>query len=342
MSKILITGGSGFIGSHFHSALSQTGDNTGNHGQIVNLDLLAPAFPHTSAYVPGDVRDGHSVLDALTQHPCDAIIALAAEHRDFGIAHDDYFRTNEHGTRMICEAAAKTGVKKIVFLSSVAVYGGTSAPTSEATPPAPATPYGASKLAGEAVLAAWVKQDASRSVAVLRPTVVYGVNNRANMLRLLIQIDRNRYANIGRANNIKSIAYAENVVQAALFLLEAMRPGMEIYNYADQQQMTVAEISTTIAAALGKRQPLSVPYALAYTMGLPFDLAIKLTGRDLPVSTMRIKKLCTATHHKADKLAAAGFKPRFTNTEGLQRMVAWYAREKHAGSTPTVVTSSSG
>jgi GlcNAc-P-P-Und epimerase len=334
VSKILITGGSGFIGGHFHSAL--------DHKRIINLDLAAPQFLHTSTYVAGDVRDGQSVLAALTQNPCSAIIALAAEHRDFGIAHDDYFRTNEHGTRMICEAASKTGVKKIVFLSSVAIYGAATAPTTETTPPAPLTPYGASKLAGEAVLSAWVKEDPSRTVVVLRPTVVYGVNNRANMLRLLIQIDRGRYANIGRADNVKSIAYAENVVDAALFLLEAARPGMQIYNYADQAQMTVAEISTTIAAALGKRQPVSVPYGLAYAMGLPFDLAIKLTGRDLPVSTMRIKKLCTATHHKSDKLAAAGFKPRFTNTVGLQRMSAWYTREKQAGRTPTVITSSSG
>jgi GlcNAc-P-P-Und epimerase len=334
MDKVLVTGGSGFIGYHFHRFIEE--------GTIVNLDLVPPTFFCKSKYVRGDVREPNSVNGILAEHQCDAIICLAAEHRDFGVGKDAYFKTNEYGTKVICGAAAKHGIKKIVFFSSVAVYGSTVTITTEETLPAPASPYGGSKLAGEAVLRCWADEDSTRSVVILRPAVIFGVHNLANMLRLIIQIDKNRYANIGAADNIKSMAYVDNVVQAARFLMEKMRPGVAVFNYADEPQLCVRETVGIIAEALGKMRPFSVPYPLAYLMGLPFDLAIKLTGRDLPISTMRIKKICTATHHNAAKVLQAGFQPQWSTVEGLRKMVAWYVEEKRAGNPPVVGGSSGG
>lgn len=334
MNRVLITGASGFIGSHFHEQMDTTA--------LVNLDLEAPTFPYRSTYVAGDIREPASVDAALAKHPCEAIICLAAEHKDFGIEREAYFRTNEHGTSVTCDVAAKHGIKKILFFSSVAVYGDAAGPTTEATPPNPANHYGASKLAGEAVLRRWAEEDPSRSAVIMRPTVVYGVRNRANMLRLIVQIDKGRFANIGAANNVKSTAYVENVVSAALFLLARMRPGVDVFNYVDQPQLSVRHITETVSSALGKQRPFIVPYPLAIALGLPFDLAIRLTGRDLSFSTARIKKLCAATHHTADKLLNLGFEPRHSNLDGLRKMVKWYVSEKAAGRPPVVATSSSG
>jgi GlcNAc-P-P-Und epimerase len=333
MDKVLITGGSGFIGYHFHRLME---------GTIVNLDLLPPTFSFKSKYVEGDVREPGSVNAVLAENPCDAIICLAAEHRDFGVEREAYFKTNEYGTKVICDAAAKYGIKKIVFFSSVAVYGNAATVTTEQTAPAPTSPYGASKLAGEDILRRWAGVDTTRSVVILRPAVIFGVRNLANMLRLIIQIDKNRYANIGAAKIIKSIAYVDNVVQAARFLMEKMQRGVEVFNYADEPQLCVSDIAGAITQALGKMRPIAVPYSFVYLMGLPFDLAIKLTGRDLPISTMRIKKLCTATHHSAAKVFQAGFKPQWSTTEGLKKMVAWYVEEKRAGNPPVVAGSSGG
>lgn len=162
------------------------------------------------------------------------------------------------------------------------------------------------------------------------------------MLRLIIQIDKNQYVNIGTAGNIKSIAYVDNVVQAAGFLMEKMRPGTEVFNYADEPHLCVSETAGVIAEALGKRRPISVPYPFAYLMGLPFDLAIKLTGRDLPISTMRIKKICMTTHHSAAKVLQAGFQPQWSTVEGLKKMVAWYMEEKRTGNPPVVAGSFGG
>lgn len=317
---ILLTGGSGFIGSHFHNALPNK--------EVVNLDLVAPTFSHQSKFVKGDIRNEKDVRGAVRDNKVTSIISLAAKHHDFGIGHDEYFDTNEDGTRIICKVASENNIDEIVFYSSVAVYGIRDEISTEALEPKPDAPYGESKLAGEKVLVDWAAEKSGRKVLIIRPTLVFGKNNMANMRNLIKQIDSGLYFHLGKAENIKSIAYVENLVAATLFLKERLKPGVSIYNYADEPQLTTREISSTIAESLHKKIRLTVPKTLGILMGLPFDILIKLTGKNLPISTARIKKLGTATHHSAKKLFAEGFKPRYTTIEGLKKMVDWYAGEK--------------
>lgn len=319
MSKIFFTGASGFIGSHFHIALNQN--------DIINLDLVEPKFKSNSNYIKGDVRKFEDIDKALEKYPVETIISLAAEHKDFGLTEADYFKTNEFGTDNICKAASKHNIKKIIFYSSVAVYGGNIEPSTEEMPPNPNLPYGASKLAGEEVLIKWQSEDPSRSVLIIRPTVVYGERNIANMFKLIDQINKGRYFHIGEGSNIKSIIYVKNIVDATLFLKEKMKPGIEIYNYADGPQLTSREIADIITGSLQKKKPVNLPYWLVYLMAIPFDIYIKITGKDIPVSTNRVKKFCTQTYHKADKILTTGFKPKYSNIEGLNNMVDWMQRD---------------
>ncbi len=314
-SNILMTGGSGFIGSHFHNLIPPD--------QIINLDLVAPESPNGSQHIRGDIRVAAEVEQALASRPCDLIISLAAEHKDFGITEQDYFRTNEYGTQVICEAATRHGIQRIVFYSSVAVYGNNSTPSHEEMSPQPANPYGASKLAGERVLEKWAAEDPNRRVLIIRPTVVYGERNVANMYRLIDQINKGRYFHIGEGGNIKSIAYVKNLVEGTMFLLRQLEPGLHVYNYSDEPQLSSRKIAETIQEALGKKSMITLPYWLVYTMGIPFDIAIKITGKDLPISTNRVKKFCTETYHQSSKIRAAGFQPSYNNLEGLTRMVKW-------------------
>jgi nucleoside-diphosphate-sugar epimerase len=313
---ILLTGGSGFIGSHFHRYLQVE--------QVVNLDLLAPAFGSKSTFVQGDIRVKADVLKAVKGRDIECIISLAAKHHDFGIGHAEYFDTNEDGTRVICEVAAEQRIKRIIFFSSVAVYGIRDQVSTEEMEPRPDSPYGASKLAGEKVLEKWVQQDPSREVVVVRPTLVFGPQNMANMRNLIRQIDSGFYFHLGKADNVKSIAYVENVVQATLYLKGRMTPGFHVFNYADEPQMSTKAISETIAHALGRKIRLTIPKTLGVMMGIPFDVLIKITGRNFPISTARIKKLSTETYHSAKRIFSIGFRPEFSSTEGLRKMVEWY------------------
>lgn len=317
---ILITGGSGFIGSHFHNLLKEE--------RLVNLDLNTPNFDAHSEFIQGDIRKEDDVRKAVTGRSIHTIISLAAKHHDFGIGHDEYFDTNEQGTEVICKVAAEHDIRRIIFFSSVAVYGLRETASTEEMEPTPNGPYGASKLAGEKVLRQWVESGAGRSVVVLRPTVVFGPGNMANMKSLIEQIDSGFYFHVGKGDNIKSIAYVENVVDATLFLMGKMAPGMVIYNYADEPHLSTREIGNHIARFLNRRIRITVPKSLALLMGLPFDLAIRVTGKNLPISSARIQKLSTQTYHSAKKLFDEGFKPRFTTVEGLARMVVWYKQIK--------------
>jgi len=291
------------------------------------MDIRAPMWDSKSEYIKGDIRNRVEVEKAMSKYPFDAIISLAAEHKDFGLSREDYFKTNEYGTKVLCDAATEIGIKKIVFYSSVAVYGNNQEPSTEKTPPDPNHPYGESKLAGEKILLNWAQADSSRCVLIIRPTVVYGERNIANMFRLVDQISKGRYFHIGKGDNIKSIAYVKNIVDATLFLMGKMKPGVEIYNYSDDPQLSVKEIAEVITETLSKKIQLSLPYSLAYLMAIPFDIFIKISGKDLPVSSNRIKKLCTETYHKADKLNQSGFKRKYSNREGLKNMVWWKNNE---------------
>ncbi len=312
--KILVTGGSGFIGYHLHNDLA--------HDRIINLDLEEPDFDYDSTFIRGDVRDAAIVKNAIKG--CDAIWNMAAAHKDFGISRDEYFSINEQGMRILTEAATVENIKKFVFFSSVAVYGDSNEPRTEGSSTHPSNDYGASKLAAEKVLEAWAAEDSSREVLIIRPVVVYGERNYGNLYRLVKQIGKGQYVNIGAGMNIKSIAYVKNLVEAVLYLLDHMKSGVSIYNYADEPQLTSRLIGETIAAALGKSKPMSLPYWLVYSLALPFDLIKKITGKDLLVSSNRVQKLTMSTHFRAEKIRETGFKPIFSNIEGLQNMAKWF------------------
>lgn len=317
---ILLTGGSGFIGSHFHRTALQE--------HFINIDLNAPTFENKAVFIKGDIRIKSDLSRAVHSRKIKTIISLAAKHHDFGIGHDEYFDTNEGGTKVICEVASENNINEIIFFSSVAVYGISDRISTEESNPAPDSAYGLSKLTGEKVLKEWAAEDANRKVLIIRPTLVFGPNNMANMRNLIKQIDSGLYFHLGKANNVKSIAYVENVVEATLYLMDRLRPGVSIYNYSDEPQLTTREISEVIAKSLNKQIRFTMPKTLGIMMGIPFDLAIKVTGANLPISSARIKKLGTSTHHSAKKIFSEGFSPRFSTIEGLEKMVEWYKLTK--------------
>ena len=325
--KVLITGGSGFIAEYFHRDLGEQGH------ELVTLDLVEPNPDHPasrSPFVRGDVRDPNA-LDAAMEG-CDMVVHLAAAHHDFGIAHDTYYDINERGTRILCDAMDRAGITSVVFYSTVAAYGDAPPPHHEDAPTQPNTPYGGSKLKGEGILREWTETGGGRRALVIRPTVTFGVHNFANMYSLIRQIDSGKYLRFGAGDNIKSLSYVENIVDATRFLLglNEEKPNREIapfevFNYIDKPDLTSTEISDTVSECLGKKPAPAVPYWVGMLRGLPFDLVIKLTGKNLPISTARIRKLFkTQTKFEADKLLGVGYTPGVPLKEGIRRMVAWY------------------
>ncbi len=317
---IVVTGGSGFIGAYFCRQLKARGDT------VVILDLVEPSekSPH-DLYVYGDIRDEVAVREAFTG--CDQVIHLAAAHHDFGIEEQTYFSVNEGGLKVMTKVMDELGMTEITFYSTVAVYGNAAPPLTEETIPVPESFYGKSKLAGEVVLRSWVEQSDARKALVIRPTVTYGIDNFANMYSLLRQIESGKFFFASGSTNIKSLSYIENIVDATLYLMSMNQANaFEIYNYIDKPDLTSVEIAESCYASLGRKLPVwRPPTWLLLLAAKPFDLVISLTGKNLPVSTARVKKLFVdQTKFEAQKIIDAGFVAQASVKEGIDRTAQWY------------------
>jgi nucleoside-diphosphate-sugar epimerase len=320
--NIAVIGVSGFIGKFMAKALVSNGH------AVSGLDRESYPGNDLTRFREGDLLNKDAVDDVLTG--CDMIIHLAAAHHDFGVSREEFFRVNLEGTRNILGCAERAGIKKIIFYSTVAVYGNATEPADEKTPPCPVSPYGESKLAAEAAVERWVLQDTSRSAVIIRPAVVFGPENYANMYNLINSIAKKQFIFVGPGKNIKSIAYVENLVDATLFAAERMQPGLNVYNYSDYPQMITIDIVKTILVHL-KYPSLRFRLPLQPTMFFAgiFDILGKVTGINFPITAYRIKKFNTPTHFKSEKIRQDGFVPKIELREGLKRMAAWYvSRER--------------
>ena len=320
--KILITGGGGFIASHFIESLQNLGH------EIVVFDLVPPPPGSNSAeFIRGDLRNLEAVTRALAG--CDKVLHLAAAHFDFGIDAPTYHSVNVDGARVLCQAMQQNNITDCCFYSTVAVYGTAPGLLDETTSAQPDSPYGATKLQAEAVFQEWVADQPERRCLVIRPTVTFGPRNYTNMYSLIRQINKGLFFQIGKGDNIKSLSYVENIVAATIFLWfdpEAKRENFDIFNYVEKPDLCSSEITNMVYRALGKTPPrFRLPYYLTRVLALPLDLVIKLTGVNLPISGARIKKLSkVVTKFEADKVRDAGFKAEISIEEGIQRMVDWF------------------
>jgi len=168
---------------------------------------------------------------------------------------------------------------------------------------------------------------------VIRPTVTYGPNNFANMYSLLRQIDKGKFFFASGSTNIKSLSYIENIADATLFLMDKndLSP-FEVFNYIDKPDLTSVEIAETCYTSLGKKAPrFRIPLWILLLGAKPFDIIIALTGKNLPVSTARIKKLFVdQTKFESQKIIDVGFTAEASVREGIDRTAMWYMNKgKH-------------
>lgn len=322
--RVLVTGANGFLGRVVCSVLAARGIDT---VAAVRGDLGASAIAATVVKV-GDLHeltDWRAALETVT-----AVIHLAARthqrERGGNAELADYHRINVAVTRRLAEQAIAAGVKRFVFASSIKVNGerttrhadGQWQRFSAADTPQPEGPYGQTKWAAERMLTATTR-DTEMTLVTLRPPLVYGPGQRANLLLLSAAVARGIPLPLGSIENRRSLIYVENLADALVTAAVRTGLGPATYTLADCELSTPALVRA-LAAALG-REPrlLPCPVAVLRAAGLLLgrrDMIERLTG-SLLVETQAIQ-------------TELGWRPRISVPEALAETAAWYRAQPRA------------
>jgi UDP-glucuronate 4-epimerase len=318
---VLITGGAGFIGSHLVERLVEKGR------QVVCLDNFDDYYPpevkrgnlqralssQRARLVEADIRDRRALGTVIASEKPDAIVHLAARAgvRPSLLDPELYLDVNVRGTLSLLAAAREFGVRRIVFASSSSVYGRIEGMAREdSTPCHPLSPYGASKVAAEALCAAYA-QAGGPSVVALRLFTVYGPRQRPDMAisRFTRLIAGGQEVGVhGDGHSLRDYTFIGDIVDGIEAALWASLPGYHVFNLGRGQPAVLLDVIKLIENGLKAKAKLRF---LPQPLGEP-----SLTHADIG---------------KAGALLS--YRPSVFIEEGVARYVRWFQESGEALST---------
>jgi nucleoside-diphosphate-sugar epimerase len=316
-TRILVTGATGFVGCALIERLLRdnvrvtaavlAGEDAGHLPEGVELVTVEP-LSESSDY------------SAALQH-VDIVIHLAARVH---IMHDtateplqEFRKVNLHGTERLGRQAAKAGVRRMVFVSTIKVHGEeTDIAYRENSPLAPLDPYGISKVEAETALKR-VAAETGLEVVVLRSPLVYGPGVKANFRQLLGIVGRGVPLPFGSIRNKRSLIFVENLADALARCAAAPEAAGQTYLVSDGEDVSTPELIRRVASALGRPSRL-----------LPFPSSLlRLTGRILGKS-QAVERLCGSLQVDSSKIRKdLEWAPVFTLEQGLEKTALWFKNQ---------------
>ena len=287
-------------------------------GEQVRILDIRRSETHSDLWTPCDVEDPVSLASGL--RGCTTVYNLAAVHRDDVRPLSRYREVNVEGARNVCDVCTELGIRRLIFTSSVAVFGFPRGAPDESSEHAPFNEYGRTKSQAEDVYRVWQSSCPSAPLVVVRPTVVFGEGNRGNVYNLLRQLASRWFVMVGSGENAKSMAYVGNV---AAFLVHVIGcgEGQHFFNYVDKPDFRMRDLVRFVRGHLGwsPDPPLRVPYWLGYLFGTGLDAISGLSRRTFPITALRVRKFHENTVFSSVRVAATGFCPPYSIYQGLVR-----------------------
>ncbi|MCX6462658.1 MAG: dTDP-glucose 4,6-dehydratase [Pseudonocardiales bacterium] len=312
--RVLVTGGAGFIGSHYVRSLLQGAYPAFADAEVVVLDLLTYAGTLTNLepvqgryrFVHGDIRDAATVADAMAG--TDVVVHFAAEsHVDRSITGAaDFVSTNVVGTQVLLQAALDAGVQKFVHVSTDEVYGSIDEGSwPETHPLEPNSPYSASKASSDLLVRSYQRTH-GLPACITRCSNNYGPHQfPEKVIPLFVTnlLDGRKVPLYGDGLNVRDWLHVDDHCRGIQLVAEGGRPG-EVYNIGGGTELTNADLTRRLVAAVGADESM-------------IEHVADRKGHDRRYS-VDWSKIATEL----------GYAPRTSFDEGLAATVAWYTEHR--------------
>jgi len=327
----LVTGATGLLGSHIVEHLRKQGRPV--RALVRPTSDLTWLKTQGVEFAEGDITDPASLRRAC--EGCETVYHSAAKVGDWG-PWREFQRITIDGTRNVCEAAKAAGVRRLVHISSVSVFGYYTKPGTidESSPIGHKlykwAYYSRSKIEAERIV--WEAHKAGGlEVTVIRPAWIYGERDRATIGRLLKMIRLGKAKILGRGDNRLNVIYAGNIAEAALKAADLPEADGEIYNCSNDGAITQQEYFDLWADALGKpRVQRKVPYRIAYFAGFVLEcLGHMFRSKKPPFITRYAVWLMGRRSYFSAEKARRGlnWRPATTYEVGVPRTIRWYLNQ---------------
>lgn len=314
--KVIVTGGSGFIGSNLVEHLIKTGHS------VLNLDVRKPRNTQFSGiYKKVNILDFKSMFEEFTDFQPDYVVHLAARTDLNGTGEADY-AANVDGVRNVCRVCSVTkSIRRVIFASSMLVNRVGYKP-SDSQDYNPETIYGKSKVNGECVILEEAKE--LNDYCVVRPTSIWGEWFAAPYRNFFNYVLAGLYFHHDGTACTKTYGYVGNTVyqiDRILFSKLNNLKGAVLY-LGDRPPTDISEWADEIALIAGVRRPLRLPFLLFRCLASVGD-ALGLLNIPFPMSSFRLKNMTTDNIVDLDSTYDVCGSPPYTRLEGVRRTYKW-------------------
>jgi len=322
---VLVTGGTGFTGSHLVKRLLSRGHAVrvlDNQEGIV-LDELRELGAQITL---GSVTDEEALQKCIPG--CEVIFHLAAAFRKVNLPKKVYRDTNVTAMRRLLEIAAENKVRKIVYCSTQGVHGNVdNPPGDEETPIEPEDYYQYTKYEGEKVAAEFIEQ--GMDITTLRPTAIYGPGDPGRFLMLFRQVQKGFFPFFGKGKALYHPVYIDNFIDAFELAAEKPEGKGRTYLIADEQYYTIEEIVRLVGEVMQTDLKVwHLPFWPMYALSAVVELLFKPLPMDPPLFRRRVDWFRQNRAFRIDRAKKElAYIPRVDLREGLKRTYEWY-REK--------------
>ena len=294
MTRILLTGASGFIGNALANAVHDKGFTVRGAVRTKSKTILAFIEQSDIGNISTDTN-WRSALDEV-----DVVIHLAARvhvmQETANNSLEEFRNVNTYGTLNLARQAAELGVKRFIYLSSIKVNGDATLPESSFTPDdvfIPTDPYALSKYEAEQGLLK-LSEETKMKVVIIRPPMVYGPNVKANFLSMMKWLYKGIPLPLGAIHNKRSLVSLDNLVDLIITCIKHPEAANGVFLVSDDEDLSTTELLSRVSNALDKKPCLFPVNKKLLELCLKLigkkDLALRLCG-SLQVDISKTKKL---------------------------------------------------